>query len=93
MKVVATKTSVAGPNPATETILVAQHHAAFLAKMSREINPDMHQAFGWPQAIRTILDRIEASGIDLTAARSEREIAQLAAEKLRARSGRRVMPG
>lgn len=93
MKVVATKTSVAGTSPATETIFVAQHHAAFLAKMSRRINPDMHQAFGWPQAIRTILDRIEASGIDLTGATSEREIAQLAAAKLRATSGRREMPG
>jgi hypothetical protein len=93
MATMATKTSVAGLNPATETILLPEHQASFLAKMSRDINPDMHRAFGLPHAIRTILDRVEASGIDLTAAGSEHEIAQLAAEKLRTKSGRREMPG
>jgi hypothetical protein len=57
--------------------------------MSNEINPAMPKAFGWPQAIRTILDRIEQSNIDLTAASSEYEIARLAAGELRAKNRRR----
>jgi hypothetical protein len=52
----------------------------------------MPKAFGWPQAIRTILDRIEQSNIDLTAASSEYEIAQLAAGELRSKSRRRTAP-
>ncbi len=58
--------------------------------MSDEINPAMPKAFGWPQAIRTILDRIEESKIDLTVASSEYEIAQLAAGELRAKGRRRL---
>ena len=91
MKLVSPKTEVAGNDPATETILLSQRHAAFLAQVSQEINPEMPEVFGWPHAIRTILDRIEASGVDLTAATSEGEIAQLAAAELRARSRRRTV--
>jgi hypothetical protein len=90
MKLASTNKGVAGHDPATETILLSQRHASFLTKMSGEINPAMPTAFGWPHAIRTILDRIEESKIDLTVASSEHEIAQLAAGELRAKGRRRT---
>jgi hypothetical protein len=90
MKIASTNKTVAGGYPATETIFLSYRHASFLAKMSDEINPAMPKAFGWPQAIRTILDRIEESKIDLTVASSEHEIAQLAAGELRAKGRRRT---
>jgi len=92
MRLTPTGRSVAGTTPATETIVLSKRHASYLAKMSNEINPAMPKAFGWPQAIRTILDRIEQSNIDLTAASSEYEIARLAAGELRSKSRRRTAP-
>lgn len=86
MKLSSLNRSVAGSAPATETIVLSKRHASFLAKMSAEINPAMPKAFGWPHTIRTILDHLEESNIDLTAASSEHEIAQLAAGELRAKS-------
>ena len=65
MKLVSMKEGVAGQDPATETIFLSQRHASFLSKMSGEINPEMPKAFGWPHAIRTILDRIDAVGGDV----------------------------
>src|SRR5260221_3106462 len=61
-----------------------------MQSVSRSIIPQMHQAFGLPHAIRAILDRVEASGIDLTDASSEDEIAEIAAGALGSR--RRTMP-
>jgi hypothetical protein len=66
-------------NPATETITLSVAQVEYLEQISPELNP----AFGWSHAIRTILDRFEQSGIDLTAASSEEEIARLAAAQLR----------
>ena len=66
-------------NPATETIVLSEAQVEYLEQISNELNP----AFGWSHAIRTILDRFEQSGIDLTAASSEEEIARLAAAQLR----------
>ena len=66
-------------NPATETIVLSEAQVEYLEQISPELNP----AFGWSHAIRTILDRFEQSGIDLTAASSEEEIARLAAAQLR----------
>ena len=63
----------------TETIVLSEAHIDYLEHMSPESS-----AFGWSHAIRTILDRFEQSGIDLTAASSEEEIAVLAAAELRA---------
>src|SRR5947209_4288712 len=56
MKLVSMNGSVAGQDPATETIFLSQRHASFLAKMSGEINPEMPKASGWPHAIRTNVD-------------------------------------
>ncbi len=89
---VTSQRNVAGGEPATETIVLSKRHASFLARVSNEINPAMPKAFGWPHAIRTILDRIEQSNIDLAAASSEYEIAQLAAGELRTKSRRRSAP-
>lgn len=66
-----------------ETLVLSDRHLEYLEQISQAINPAMPRAFGWPQAIRAILDRIEESGIDLTEAASEEEIAVLAAGKLR----------
>jgi hypothetical protein len=68
-----------------ETLILSDRHLEYLEQISRSMNPAMPKAFGWPQAIRAILDRIEESGIDLTDAASEEEIAALAAGKLRRR--------
>jgi len=63
----------------TETIVLSDAQIEYLERMSPESS-----AFGWSHAIRAILDRFEQSGIDLTAASSEEEIAVLAAAELRA---------
>ena len=73
------KNDVAGTSPATETIVITGGQEAYLQSVSRAVNPQMHDAFGLPHVIRTILDRVEASGIDLTVASSEDEIAEIAA--------------
>ncbi len=67
-----------------ETIALTEAQIEYLERMSHELNPVMPKAFAWPHAVRAILDRFEQSGIDLTAASSEDEIARLAAAKLRA---------
>lgn len=69
-------------NGATETLTLSPIHADFLERVARGLNPDMPAAFGWPHAIRAILDHFEESGIDFTAARSEEEIAAIAAAQL-----------
>ena len=66
-----------------ETLMLSDHHLDYLERLCQSINPQMPTAFGWPHAIRAILDRIEESGIDLTDASSEEEIALLAAGRLR----------
>ncbi len=74
-----TGASEGAASPATETIVLSEAQVEYLEQISPELNP----AFGWSHAIHTILDRFERSGIDLTAASSEEEIARLAAAQLR----------
>jgi hypothetical protein len=69
-----------------ETIVLSSEHLDYLEEISRELNPDMPESFGLPHLIRTLLDRVEQSGIDLTDAGSEEEIARLAAGRLRQES-------
>ena len=64
-------------------------HVDYLERVSHESDPQMPGAFGWPHAIRAILERIEASD-DLTDATSEEEIAQLAARRLKKHYGQRA---
>ena len=66
-----------------ETLALSDRHLDYLGKLAREINPDMPASLGLPHLIRTILDRVEQSGIDLTDACSEEEITRLAAGRLR----------
>ena len=65
-----------------ETLVLSDKHLDYLGQAALELNPDMPASFGLPHLIRTILDRVEQSGIDLTDACSEEEIAQLAARRL-----------
>jgi len=73
----------AGTPNELETIVLSGHHLDYLEEIARELNPSMPESFGLPHLIRTILDRVEESGIDLTEAGSEEEIARLAAGQLR----------
>jgi hypothetical protein len=65
-----------------ETLVLSDRHLDYLGQLAREMNPDMPESFGLPHLIRRLIDRIEESGIDLTDASSEEEIARLAAGRL-----------
>ena len=75
-----------------ETISLSEEHLDYLGQIAREMNPDMPESLGLPFLIRTIIDRVEQSGIDLTDACSEEEIAQLAAKRLRGQANHRRGP-
>ena len=75
-----------------ETLVLSEEHLDYLGHMAREMNPDMPESFGLPHLIRAIIDRIEESGIDLTDACSEEDIARLAAKRLRGQTNRRRAP-
>ena len=72
----------AGSPNELETIFLSGEHIDYLGQIAHEMNPDMPASLGLPHLIRTILDRVEQSGIDLTDARSEEDIARLAAGRL-----------
>ena len=74
---------LAGTPNELETIVLSGKHLDYLEEAARELNPLLPESFGLPHLIRTILDRVEQSGIDLTDAGSEEEIARLAAGTLR----------
>lgn len=78
----------ADSDSAVETLLLTDEQIAYIDETSKDLNPEMPSAFGWPHVIRTLLDRFEQSGIDLTAADSEEEIARVAATELRKDSSR-----
>jgi hypothetical protein len=81
-----TTEGLAGTPNELETIVLSGKHLDYLEEVARELNPEMPESFGLPHLIRTILDRVEESGIDLTDAGSEEEIARLAAGRLRQKS-------
>ncbi len=66
-----------------ETLALSDRHLDYLGRVVRQLNPDMPASIGLPHLIRTILDRVEQSGIDLTDASSEEDITRLAAGRLR----------
>lgn len=80
----------AGRTNELETIALSDRHLDYLGQIAREMNPDMPASLGLPHLIRTILDRVAQSGIDLTDASSEEEIARLAAGRLRQSKGRKT---
>ncbi|HEX2061268.1 MAG TPA: hypothetical protein VHK90_11045, partial [Thermoanaerobaculia bacterium] len=69
-----------------ETIALSGKHLDYLGQLAQQMNPNMPASLGLPHLIRTLLERIEESGIDLTEACSEEEIARLAAGRLRQKS-------
>ena len=73
---------VAGTSPATELLTLTLDQVEFLQTASQAINPGAHPRFGLPHVVRTLLDYIETSGIDLTVASSEDEIAALVGGQL-----------
>jgi hypothetical protein len=73
-----------------ETIVLSDRHLDYLGQIARELNPDMPESFGLPHLIRTLIDRVEQSGVDLTDACSEEEIARIAAVRLGGSTRRRA---
>lgn len=71
-----------------ETLALSDHHLDYLGRISQQLNPDMPASIGLPHLIRTILDRVEQSGVDLTDASSVEDITRLAAGRLRQSKGR-----
>ena len=65
-----------------EILDLSGRHVDYLGRIAHEMNPAMPASFGLPHLIRAILDRVEESGIDLTDACSEEEIARLATHSL-----------
>lgn len=92
MKVIAANNEVPAPtDTAVETLLLSPAQLEFLGRVTRNLNPDMPMAFGVPHVVRTLLERLEESGVDLTDAASEEELTQLGAKGLRQQGdGRRV---
>ena len=80
----------AGRTSDLETIALSDRHLDYLGRIARAINPDMPASLGLPHLIRTILDRVEQSGVDLTDASSEEDIARLVAGRLRQGKGRKT---
>ena len=68
-----------------ETLFITSAQQAYLGRQSKGLNPDMPIAFGAAHVVRTLLDRIEQSGADLTDASSEEELTRVAADGLRRR--------
>ena len=85
------KETTGSPNE-LETIVLSGKHLDYLGQIALEMNPDMPASFGLPHLIRTILDRVEQSGVDLTDASSEEDIVRLAAGRLRQTKGRGRTP-
>jgi hypothetical protein len=75
-----------------ETLALSDRHLDYLGQVARTLNPDMPASIGLPHLIRTILDRVEQSGVDLTDASSEEDIARLAAGRLLQTKTRRRTP-
>lgn len=82
MKLVETKTVDPGEPSNIETFAVSSAQFAFLGKLANQINPDMPMEFAGAHVVRTLLERFEESGIDLTAASSEEELTRVATNGL-----------
>ena len=68
-----------------ETFVISRTQLDSLGRLANEINPDMPMAFAGAHVIRTLLERFEDSGIDLTEASSEEELTRIAARAMRQR--------
>lgn len=65
-----------------ESLTLTSRQVAYLEKLCAAADPVMAPAFGRPHFIRTLLDCIEQSGIDLTEAATEQDITRLALRSL-----------
>ena len=66
-----------------ETLFLTAAQNAYLGRQSQAINPDMPVEFGAAHVIRTLLERMEESGIDASEASSEEEVTRVAVARLR----------
>jgi hypothetical protein len=89
MKLVAAQESI--PEPESDVVVfdLSEAQLDYIGRVAHEINPDMPMAFGGAHVVRTLLERFEESGIDLTAASSEEELTRIAARGLRERDRER----
>ena len=87
MRVIA-RQSVPKTETEIETVVLSKAQHDFLAALSHDVNPEMPMAFGGAHVIRTLLERFEEAGIDLRDAKSEEDVAQIAAKTLRRQSRR-----
>ena len=55
-----------------ETVALSEEQYEMLRKLSQDLDPHVHLAFGGAHAIRTLLDRMEAGGIDVSSGRKKR---------------------
>jgi hypothetical protein len=85
MKLVAAKAVDSGNSNDVETFVISRTQLDYLGRLANEINPDMPMAFAGAHVIRTLLERFEDSGTDLTEASSEEELTRIAAHKMRER--------
>ncbi len=89
MKIVAAKTVENETGNDIETVVVPRAQFDYLGRVGNEMNPAMPMAFAGAHVIRTLLERFEESGIDLTEATSEQELTQIAARGMRQRGRER----
>jgi hypothetical protein len=88
MKLVASKRGRPEPQSEVETFVVSRAQFDYLGRVGHDMNPDMPMAFAGAHVIRTLLERLEESGVDLTGASSEEELTHVAARSLRERDRR-----
>lgn len=86
MRLEAIKTAEAEPRSNIETVVVSRAQFDYLGRMGNELNPAMPMAFAGAHVIRTLLERFEESGIDLTEATSEDDLTRIAGRELRQRA-------
>ena len=86
MKLVAAKAIDSGSTNDIETFVISRAQLDYLGRLANEMNPEMPVAFGGAHVIRTLLERFEESGIDLTEASSEQELTRVAARAMRQRN-------
>ena len=70
-----------------ETLFVTAAQQAYLGQQTKAVNPDMPIEFGAAHVIRTLLERMEESGVDVSEASTEDEVTRVAVARLR-RGGR-----
>ena len=66
-----------------ESVVLSTAHVDYLDRLGRQMNPDMPPAFARAHVIRTLLERFEQAGLDLSDASTEEEIARAGAAGVR----------